>query len=139
VTTTILVDTGPLVALVNGRDRYHGWAKEQLGVIQPPVFTCDAVLAEACYLVRGSRKGPAAILELVSRRLVLPSFRLDDQVDAIVRLMARYTTVPMDLADACLVRASELYESPVVLTVDSDFLVYRRHGRQRIPTIMPPK
>lgn len=136
-TRTIFVDTGPLVALVSGGDRYHGWAKEQFGAIKPPLYTCDAVLTEACYLVRKDPKGPLAILEMVSRGLLLSAFRLEEHTEPIKRLLARYASIPMDLADACLVRATELYESPVVFTIDTDFLVYRRHGRQRIATIMP--
>jgi predicted nucleic acid-binding protein len=139
VTKTVLVDTGPLVALINRRDRYHDWAKEQFSAIRPPLYTCEAVVTEACYLLRSDPKGPAAILEMVSRRLLIFALRIDEHTDAIVRLMARYASVPMDLADACLVRATEIHESPLVLTVDDDFLIYRRHGRQRISTIMPTK
>ena len=52
--------------------------------------------------------------------------------------MARYTNVPMSLADACLVRMSELYPDSLVLTNDSDFAIYRRNRNQTIPTLMPP-
>jgi predicted nucleic acid-binding protein len=75
---------------------------------------------------------------MLSRNLLASDFRLEEQAESVARLMTRYANVPMDLADGCLVRMSELFEDPVVLTVDTDFLVYRRHTRQRIPTIMPP-
>jgi len=138
VTKTILVDTGPLVALLNARDRHHEWAKVQFGAIRPPLVTCDAVLTEACYLLRASARGPAAILAMVSRGLLVATFRLAEHAEPVGRLITRYSSVPMDLTDACLVRLSELSEDPVVLTLDKDFLVYRRHGRQRIATIIPP-
>jgi len=51
--------------------------------------------------------------------------------------MVKYANVPMSFADACLVKMSEQYSKSVVLTLDSDFLIYRRHGNQSIPTIMP--
>ncbi len=52
-------------------------------------------------------------------------------------LIHRYRNVPMSLADACLVRMSELTEPPRVFTVDSDFTIYRRHGKKPIPLLAP--
>lgn len=54
------------------------------------------------------------------------------------RLILRYQDVPMDLADACVVRLSELYADAKVVTIDSDFRIYRRNGRQPIPLLTPP-
>lgn len=51
--------------------------------------------------------------------------------------MQRYESVPMSLADACLVRMSELAKDATVFTLDGDFRIYRRHGRQAIPLIFP--
>ena len=77
-------------------------------------------------------------MELVTRGVVIPSFRLEGEAASVKRLLARYGEVPMDLADACLVRMTELHGSCVLLTVDSEFRnVYRRHGRQAIPTLLP--
>jgi predicted nucleic acid-binding protein len=131
-----IVDTGPLVAFLNGRDRHHAWAAEQFGSLTPPLLTCEAVLSEAAYLVRGLAGGPEAVLELVGRDVVRPSFRLQDEIVAVKALVRRYAR---DLADACLVRMSELHADCVVLTIDAEFRdVYRRHGRQVIPTLLPP-
>jgi uncharacterized protein len=58
---------------------------------------------------------------------------------ALRRLMTRYATVPMSLADSCLVRMSEIYPKSHVFTLDSDFRIYRRNGRQMIPTIAPDR
>jgi predicted nucleic acid-binding protein len=52
-------------------------------------------------------------------------------------LRAKYDAVPMSLADACLVRMSETLPDPVIITTDSDFKIYRRHGRQSIPCVIP--
>ena len=100
---------------------------------RPPVFTCEAVLSEACFLVRKLRGGPDAVLGLVARGIVEVPFRIDRELTAVRRLMARYASVPMSLADACLVRMTELEEQATVLTLDSDFRIYRRHVRQAIP------
>lgn len=135
--TQVIVDTGPLVAFLNKRDRYHPWVREVLGTVAPPLFTCESVLSEACFLVRDLPGGPDAVLELVSRGIVRVSFPLANELDAVRRLMKKYQNVPMSVADACLVRMTELERDTAVLTVDSDFRVYRRNRRQVVPTIMP--
>jgi len=68
---------------------------------------------------------------------VLPIFDLNDDLESVLKLLQKYATVPMSLADACLVRMSETLSDPLVLTTDSDFRIYRRHSRQIIPCVMP--
>ncbi len=132
----VIVDTGPLVAFLNRRDRYHLWAVELFGSLPPPLLTCEAVLSEAAYLVRDLHGGPEALLELVARGVVAPTFRLQDEISALMTFVKRYKR---DLADACLVRMSELHSDCVVLTIDTEFRnIYRRHGRKAIPTRQPP-
>lgn len=127
-----LVDTGPVVAFLNRRDTYHAWASDVLRRIPPPLHTCEAVIAEACHLA-----GPRPVLDLVERELLAISFRLDTDKTRIVELVKRYADQPMSFADACLVRMTELYPSCQLITLDGDFRVYRRNGRQRIPALMP--
>jgi len=135
-----LVDTGPLVAALNRRDRHHGWARELLGAIRPPLLSCEAVLSEAAYLLRDVAGGPGALLELLTRGLVQCPFRLQDEAPAVRQLLARYSSARMDLADACLVRMTELHADCELLTIDGEFRdVYRRRGRQVIPTVMPSR
>jgi hypothetical protein len=69
--------------------------------------------------------------------IVVPEFRLKDEITAVRRLAARYRDRPTSLADASLVRMSELYDGAIVITVDRDFTVYRKHGRQTIQLIAP--
>ena len=133
----ILLDTGPLVAMLDRRDAYHGWSTAQWAQIEPPLLTCEAVLSEACFLLRKLLPGPKAVTELLGRRVVQTPFRLEDHVKPIADLMEKYATVPMSLADACLVRMAELHADSSVLTLDRDFRVYRKHGRQVVPVIMP--
>jgi predicted nucleic acid-binding protein len=135
---TTLVDTGPIVAFLNRRDRHHGWAVETFATVRPPLLTCEAVLSEAAYLLRRLDGGPEKTIELLVRGVVATPFRLEAEAPVVKRLLARYGDVPMDLADACLVRLTELHGDCVLLTIDSEFRnVYRRHGRQAIPTLMP--
>ena len=133
----VLIDTGPLVAFLNRRDRYYTWASDQLARITPPLLTCEAVISEACFLLRSSPPGPQAVLDLIDRGLLQTPFRLDHEIVRIKRLMSRYANVPMSLADACLVRMSEQYPGSSLLTCDNDFGIYRKNRRQVIPTLRP--
>lgn len=133
----ILVDTGPLVAWLDKRDRYHLWAKEQFLRLPPPLLTCDAVLAEACFLVARSGDAVDALGIACKRGALVSDFSVKKEHEAVFKLMHRYRSQPMSFADACLVRMSELHKGAVLLTIDSDFGVYRRNGREVIPNIRP--
>jgi len=135
--SVVLLDTGPLVAFLNRRDDFHEWAKEQLDDVGPPLLTCEAVIAEACYLLRDLSGGSAAVLRMIEREQIASPFRVEDEAANVRKLLEKYASQPMDLADACLVRMSEQYSHPRLLTLDGDFRVYRRHGRQTIPLIIP--
>ncbi len=132
-----LVDTGPLVALLNARDRYHAWATEQLAQIPPPLLTCEAVISEACYLLGQLSGGRRAVMALLARGVLEIRFALQADVAVVAQLMERYADLPMSLADACLVRMVEQSPRSPLLTLDSDFLVYRHHRNRRIRTVVP--
>jgi hypothetical protein len=106
----------------------------QAGRFPPPWHTCEAALTEAFYLLDPTITLLVALLE---RRQAVVTFNLDPDIEPVLTLMRKYADVPMSLADACLVRMSEILPDPVVLTTDSDFRVYRRHGRLVVPAILP--
>ena len=133
----IIADTGVLVALVYEKDQWHGWAKTQAAKLSPPFLTCEAALTEACYLVQSAPDGPQKVLAFVASGLVRVDFSLSGEVVAVAALMKKYADVPMDFADACLVRMSELHNTAVVFTLDSDFWIYRKNGHEPIPLIIP--
>ena len=136
-TPPVLLDTGPLVAFLNRRDRHHEWALAQWANAKPRFLTCEAVLAEACFLLRRLSGGSQAVMQLLARGIVTAPFRLEEEPSAVAKLLFRYASVPMSLADACLVRMAERYPSGIVMTLDRDFRIYRKHGRQVIPVKMP--
>lgn len=134
----VILDAGPLVAFMNDRDRDHRWAREQWDRIESPLLTCEAVVVEACFLARRlGRGGEEGVVSLIRRGVIEPSFRLVDHAEAVLRLMSKYRDVPMSLADACLVRMSELHRDSPVLTLDRGFAIYRRKRRQPIPLLSP--
>jgi predicted nucleic acid-binding protein len=134
---SVAIDTGPIVALLDRRDAYHSWARDVFADTEPPLHTCEAVIAEACFLVRELRGGPDAVLELIDRKVLSVAFRADPEWTALRALMARFASVPMSFADACLVRMLELDPRLVLMTLDNDFRVYRKNKRQVIPLIFP--
>lgn len=77
------------------------------------------------------------MLDLAQRGILDVSFRLTEETDAISRLLKKYRDVPMSLADGCLVRMAERRAQGVVFTLDNDFSIYRKNGRQVIPTLRP--
>jgi predicted nucleic acid-binding protein len=133
----VIVDTGPLVAALNRNDRYHEWAVAQFREINPPLCTCEAVITETFHLLRCVDGGVRGLLDLLSRGVVTVPFRLEEEVTMLARLLRKYSDVPMALADACVVRLSEMTGDSTVFTIDRQFKIYRRHGRQVIPTILP--
>jgi predicted nucleic acid-binding protein len=134
----VLLDTGPLVALLDRRDRYHGWAKGQVATLPPMFHACEPVITEACFLLRTQPDGQRALMRMIQRRLIRIEFRLTQEAESVDALLRRYANVPMSLADACVVRMSEVVPDSTVFTLDGDFRIYRRHGRQLISLIMPP-
>ena len=131
----VLVDAGFVVALLSSRDNHHGWAVTQASEFPPPWSTCEAALSESFHLLGG--RGAANLGELLRRRALLVSFEFAKNVEPVVRLIEKYSDVPMSLADACLVRMTETLADPIVLTSDQDFRFYRRHGRQVVPCVTP--
>ena len=137
--TEILIDTGPLVAYLDRSDRDHAWAKDAFMRITRPLLTCEAVIAEALFLLRRGGIDPDGLLTLIARGLVVPEFSLAAEVRAIQHLMKTYRNIPMSLADACLVKMAEIQENSKVMTLDSDFVVYRKSRRKVIPLLRPER
>jgi uncharacterized protein len=133
--TNALVDAGFLVALLSRRDANHRWAAAQAPLLPPPWVTCEAVVSESAHLLGG--RGTRSLAALLRRGALVCSFRFADNMDAVLKLLEKYSDVPMSFADACLVRMTETLNNPVLLTTDTDFRIYRRHSRQIVPCVLP--
>ncbi|MBW4683887.1 MAG: PIN domain-containing protein [Komarekiella atlantica HA4396-MV6] len=133
----VLLDTGPIVALVNRREQFHKWVTNQFRQIEPPLLTCEAMITEACFLLQNVYGGEAAVISFLQKGIIHLPFRLSEEVFAVEELMQRYQSVPMSLADACIVRMAQLYPKSELLTFDSDFRIYRQNRNQLICVIMP--
>ena len=133
----VLTDSGPLVALLNRRDRHHRWAREQFDHVACPLWTCEGAITEVCHLLRTDGLPPWGVLELLEREIIAVRFDLESNLDRVLALMQKYADTPMDFVDACLVTMTEARRDCCLITLDSDFRVYRRFERQVIPLIAP--
>lgn len=132
----IILDTSPLVALIDKSDHFHGWSVQIWKTLVPPLFTCEAVISEACFLLHRTYEGEEAVIALLKSGVIKIPFHLTEEIEAIGNLMQRYQNIPMSLADACLVRMSELIPGSCILTLDSDFRIYRKNQQEIIDLII---
>lgn len=133
-----LIDTGPLVALLVGQDAHHAWARQVWAEFEPPLLTCEAVLSETQFLVARFGGNARLVLEFVRRGVLRVEFEIQEHVIRLLELQETYRSLPMPLADACLVCMTEQAPRCRVMTTDSHFRIYRRNGRRLIPLLMPP-
>lgn len=132
-----ILDTGPLVGVLDRDDQWHDWAAKVFAGIRQPAITCDAVISEACFLLREVPDARQKIFALVERAILRIEPILPDESPAVRTLLVRYGA-RMDYADACLVRLSELHRKHTVVTTDADdFRIYRRFGKQALLLRMP--
>ena len=122
----MLLDTGPLVALLSENAADHTRARRLFSESLPPFRCCEAVVAEACFLMRKvDSAGPAEVVALGQKGVYEISMSLGDHWSGIEALLRKYADRPVSLADACLIRCAEIYQESRILTFDSDFNVYR--------------
>jgi predicted nucleic acid-binding protein len=132
-----IADTGPLVAFLDRAERHHRWAADRVAGLEAPLLICEPVLAEAMYLLARLPKARDALFGLIENGALRIAFRIDEHVSALRRLQRKYRDTPMSLADCCVVRMAELNDRHAVFTLDSDFSIYRKHGRAPIALIHP--
>ena len=132
-----IVDTGPLVAFFDRSERHHLWTAERIEELDAPLLVCEPVLTETLYLLTRFPNAQGALFGLLRNGALVVAFRLEEHIAGLHRLLRKYRDTPMSLADACVVRMAEIHEGHSVLTLDSDFTVYRKHGRVPIALMRP--
>ena len=132
----VLIDTGCIVALLDRGERDHLRCVEAIKAVSGRLVTCEAVIAESCYLLRHHKGAAETILENVERGAFLIPFRLEESAAPVRAHMRKYARVPMDFADACLVSLAELLGTGRILTLDSDFRIYRWRRTRRFDSLL---
>ena len=134
--TPVLLDTGVIVALLDRSEAHHDACVRALADLDAPLVTCEAVIAEACYLLRSLHGAPDAVLANVAAGVFRIGLRLDGSASEVGALMQKYRAVPMDLADACLVHLANELGTGRILTLDRDFEVYRWRRNRRFDRVI---
>jgi predicted nucleic acid-binding protein len=132
-----IADTGPLVAFLDRAEQHHRWVAKRIEELDAPLLVCEPVLAEAMHLLRRFSRAQDALFRLLENGALTIAIRIDEHISTLRELHQKYRDRPMSLADACIVRMAEIYEQHAVLTLDSDFSVYRKHGRVPLALIHP--
>jgi len=132
----ILIDTGPIVALLRRPDQHHERCAAALRELEQPLATVWPVVTEAMFLLADRPDAQGALWQSLEEEAIalLPLDR--DDVPRVRELMWKYRDRPMDFADAALVRVAEREGLDTVFTVDrKDFEVYRLSGRRRFQIV----
>jgi predicted nucleic acid-binding protein len=135
--TSAIIDTGPLIAFFDRSERYHQWVTDRINEVEMPLLVCEPVLVEATYLLKRNSRTRDFLFELIQDGALKVAFRIEEHVGAVRKLLQKYRDTPISLADACIVVMAEIHGSHSVLTLDSDFLIYRKSDRRPLPLIYP--
>jgi predicted nucleic acid-binding protein len=125
------------VAALDRADGFHRWTVEQIGRLVPPMLVCEPVLAEAMFLLRNLPRARDELLGLIDNGALALAFRMEEHVPVLRQLLRKYRDRPISLADACVVRMAEINPRHAVFTLDSDFTIYRKHGREPVELVYP--
>ena len=121
----VLIDTGVIVALLDRSENFHERCKEAVQELHAPLVTCEAVVAESCYLLRHLTGASEAVVENVAQGIFLTPFQLSRNTAGVKNILRKYRDRRIDFADACLIRLADELGTGDILTLDKDFQVYR--------------
>jgi uncharacterized protein len=120
-----LMDTGVIVALLDRSEQYHARCVTAMKGLDRPLVTCEAVIAESCYLLRRLPGAAETVHENVGRGVFQIPFQLSRAAAPVRSILRKYRDLPADLADACLIYLAEEPNTEDILTLDRDFERYR--------------
>jgi predicted nucleic acid-binding protein len=135
----VLLDTGVIVALLDRSEKLHQACAETVRSLVVPLVTCEAVIAESCYLLRNLPGAPEAVIENVAAGIFQIPFRLSGEAAGVKQVLRKYRDRRIDLADACLIRLADEFETADILTLDKDFEIYRWGKNKPFHILLDPK
>ncbi len=134
-----LIDAGPLIALFNKNDKYHEKIKEFIKNYTGLLTTSWPVITEVCHMLDFNTGAQIDFLKWIQ----LGGLKVEDikteEIDKIIKLSEKYSDIPMDLADATLVVISERLGIKEIITIDSDYCIYRTTEREMLINIFNHK
>jgi predicted nucleic acid-binding protein len=132
----VLLDTGVIVALLDRSERRHEACAEAVRELEAPLITCEAVIAESCYLLRNLAGAAGAVIDNVAAGIFQIPFQLSREAASVKQVLRKYRDRQIDLADACLIRLADEFGAADILTLDRDFAVYR-WGKNKAFRMLP--
>jgi predicted nucleic acid-binding protein len=132
----VLLDTGVIVALLDRNESAHQACADAVQQVQAPLLTCEAVIAESCYLLRNLAGASEAVIENIAAGMFQLAFQLSREATSVKQVLRKYRDRKIDLADACLIRLADVFETGDILTLDRDFTIYR-WGRNKPFRLLP--
>ncbi|MBI2605316.1 MAG: PIN domain-containing protein [Deltaproteobacteria bacterium] len=135
----VLIDTSTIVALLDRSEHRHQACVDALAEISRPLVTCEAVIAETCHLLRRMPGATEAVLQNIQSGVIRIPWGLAGRELQVSELIRQYAKVPMAFADACLVCMAEEFATGDILTLDSDFEVYRWSTRKTFKILVEPR
>lgn len=134
--TKILIDSGPLIALFNHKDSYHAASIEFIKTNRSELITTLASVTETLHLLDFNRNAQTDFLNWANVGAVAIEHITISDLSRIRALILKYSDLPMDFADACLVFLSEKLNINKIATIDRDFDVYRANGKRPFTTLI---
>ena len=121
----VLLDTSVIVALLDRSEHFHQVCADSIRALDAPLVTCEAVIAESCYLLRNLPGAPEAVIDNVIAAIFQVPFQLARDAAGVNQRLRKYSDRKIDLADACLIRLADNFDTGDILTLDRDFKIYR--------------
>ena len=131
-----LIDAGPIIALFNKNDKFHKVVKEFIKEYKGKLITSWPVITEASHMLDFNVQVQIDLFKWIRLGgLIIEEVNIDDK-DRIITLSEKYSDIPMDLADASLVVLSEKLKIKEIITIDSDYYIYRTIEKEMIKNIL---
>jgi len=134
--TNTLIDAGPLIALFDKDDEYHKKVKDFLKTFHGHLTTTWPVLTEVTHLLDFNVNVQIDFLKWIQREAVIIYDLESNHLSRIIELTEKYSDVPMDLADASLMVIAEIEKIENIITIDSDYHIYRTNKKVKLKNLL---
>jgi predicted nucleic acid-binding protein len=127
-----LIDASPLIALFNGDDKYHLKIMDLLKAYKGILTTSWPVITEVCYMLNYNSNVQIDFLKWIERGGIKIEDIRESDIERMIELSKKYSDIPMDLADASLIIISERLNLKDIITIDSDYYIYRIKNKEML-------
>lgn len=134
---TAFLDTGPLVSFIDKREYHHTWISSVFATLSVPLITNTAVITEAFFLLKRSKRGEEGLMKMIDENFLKVEDIFISKKEFIFDVMKKYQNIHCAFADASLLALYESKDEAVLITTDSDFLIYRDSKGKPLNLISP--